>query len=186
MTKRHSNAHWRGALYNALRRASDGVQGFCNWSAANRDRRISPKTLYKRLDGSDPAERMSIEDAELATEFMLRDVVAREGATDWLKALCARFDLVAIEVEPPPAGGSWPCEITAIIEKGFRLNECGGLISGALAQAIADRCVSKQEAEQIVEHAYREIALLLRLCRNVTRAAEGGCAIGIAEEAPDA
>lgn len=183
MTKRHSNGHWRGALYNALRRAADGVQGFCVWAAGNRDRKIALKTLYKRLDGTAPNERMSIEDAELITEYLLRDSAAHEYALDWLKALCARFGLAAIEVDAPPPNGCWPCEITAIVEKGFQLTEKGGLISGVIARAIADRKISPIEADHITELAHAEVQLLLRLVRNVQRAAEtrstvaaaGGC-----------
>ncbi|WP_347815624.1 phage regulatory CII family protein [Achromobacter mucicolens] len=174
MTKRHSSGHWRGALYNALRRASDGVQGFCVWAAGNRDRKIAAKTLYKRLDGTTPNERMSIEDAELITEYLLRDRAADEYALDWLKALCARFNLVAIELDAPPSGGRWPCEITAIMEKGFKLAEQGGLVAGVLGKAIADRRITQREAEDIREHAYAEIQILLRLVRNVERAADEG------------
>lgn len=130
MTKRHSSGHWRGALYNALRRASDGVQGFCVWAAGNRDRKIAAKTLYKRLDGTAPNERMSIEDAELITEYLLRDRAADEYALDWLKALCARFGLVAIELDAPPTGGRWPCEITAIVQKRIRADAAGRLDIG--------------------------------------------------------
>lgn len=185
MTKRHSNGHWRGALYNALRRASDGVQGFCVWAAGNRDRKIAPKTLYKRLDGTAPHERMSIEDAELITEYLLRDRAADEYALDWLKALCARFGLVAIELDAPPTGGRWPCEITAIVQKGFELTQQGGLISGALARAIQDRRIAPREADEITEIAYAEVQLLLRLVRNVQRAADQGVTVRIAEGRDD-
>ncbi|OMG79333.1 hypothetical protein BIZ92_15155 [Achromobacter xylosoxidans] len=172
MTKRHSSTHWRGALYNALRRSADGVQGFCVWAIGNRDRRIAVKTLYKRLDGTAPPERMPIEDAELITEYLLRDVHTKDFALDWLKALCARFGLIAIEIDAPPPGGKWPCELTAILEKGIRLAEQGGLVAGLLGKAIADRRISQREAEDIREHAYAEIQTLLRLVRNVERAAD--------------
>jgi len=185
MTKRHSSGHWRGALYNALRRASDGVQGFCVWAAGNRDRKIAAKTLYKRLDGTAPNERMSIEDAELITEYLLRDRAADEYALDWLKALCARFGLVAIELDAPPTGGRWPCEITAIVQKGFELTQQGGLISGALARAIQDRRIAPREADEIAEIAYAEVQLLLRLVRNVQRAADQGVTVRVAEGRDD-
>lgn len=185
MTKRHSAGHWRGALYNALRRAADGVQGFCIWAEGNRGRRIAMKTLYKRLDGTSPMERMPIEDAELITEYLLRDAHARDSALDWLKALCARFGLVAIELDAPPPGGCWPCEINAIVEKGFQLTEKGGLISGVIARAIADRRISLREADEIAELAHGEVQLLLRLVRNVQRAAERGVTVQAAEGCRD-
>ncbi len=185
MTKRHSGGHWRGALYNALRRAADGVQGFCIWAEGNRDRKIAAKTLYKRLDGTAPTERMPIEDAELITEYVLRDAHARDHALDWLKALCARFGLVAIELDAPPPNGCWPCEITAIVEKGFQLTEKGGLISGVIGRAIADRKISPREADQITELAHAEVQLLLRLVRNVQRAAETRSTVSAAARCPD-
>lgn len=185
MTKRHSNGHWRGALYNALRRAADGVQGFCVWAEGNRDRKIAAKTLYKRLDGTAPTERMSIEDAELITEYVLRDAHAKDHALDWLKALCARFGLAAIELDAPPPGGCWPCEINAIVEKGFLLTEKGGLISGVIGRAIADRRISAREADEITELAHAEVQLLLRLVRNVQRAADKGVTMRAAESSSD-
>lgn len=185
MTKLHSSGHWRGALYNGLRMAADGLQGFCVWAAGNRDRRIALKTLYKRLDGTSPAERMPVEDAELITEYLLRDVNANPYALDWLKALCVRFGLVAIELDAPPPGGCWPCEITAIVEKGFQLTEKGGLISGVIARAIADRKISPREADELTELAHAEVQLLLRLVRNVQRAAENRSTIAAAENCID-
>ncbi|WP_088155676.1 phage regulatory CII family protein [Achromobacter xylosoxidans] len=185
MTKRHSSGHWRGALYNSLRMAADGLQGFCVWAAGNRDRRIALKTLYKRLDGTSPAERMPIEDAELITEYLLRDAHAQDYALDWLKALCARFGLVAIELDAPPPNGGWPCEITAIVEKGFQITEKGGLISGVISRAIADRKISPREADQITELAHAEVQLLLRLVRNVQRAAEMRSTVAAADRCAD-
>ncbi|MNL61594.1 hypothetical protein D3C87_1855400 [compost metagenome] len=116
---------------------------------------------------------------------MLRDRSADEYALDWLKALCARFGLVAIELDAPPTGGRWPCEITAIVQKGFELTQQGGLISGALARAIADRRIASREADEIAEIAYAEVQLLLRLVRNVQRAAEQGVTVRVAEGRDD-
>lgn len=177
MTKQYSNGHWRGALYNALRQAADGVYGFCEWAAANRGRKLAQKTLYKRLDGSDPSERMPIEDAELITEYLLRDQGMKHCALDWLKALCGRFDLIAIEIDAPPPEGRWPCEITAIMEKGFKLAEHGGAMAGVIGKALADRRISRRDAEDIRAQAHAEIQLLLRLIRNVERAAEEGATL---------
>ena len=177
MTKRYAETHWRGALYNALRAAPDGVAGFCAWAAEFRDRRIAPKTLYKRLDGSDPAERMTVEDAELITEYLDRHCVTRDRARSWIVALAAQHDLAAIELDAPPPAGGWPCELTAIMEKGFTLSEQGGILSGMLAGALRDRHITVREAEEIRGQCHAEIRLLLRLMRNVERAAEQGATL---------
>ena len=178
MTKRHSEMHWRGALYNALRSAANGLPGFVAWAAAHRDRQLKAKTLYKRLDGTDPNERVPIEDAELMTEYMLQDASARTRARDWIKVLAARFDMAAVELEAPPPGGGWPCEVTAIVQKQMKLTEFGGELASLLGAAIEDRQISGREAEQIDLCIDREIAMLLRMKRNVWRAAEtGSCVI---------
>lgn len=178
MTKHYADSHWRGAIYNAVRAAPDGVSGFCAWAAEFRDRKISPKTLYKKLDGSDPAERLAIEDAELITEYLRRHVVTRDRATGWIAALASQFDLAAVELDAPPPGGRWPCEITAIMEKGFTLSEQGGILSGMLAGALRDRRITRREAGEIEAQAYAEIRMLLRLVRNVRRAGEEGLTLG--------
>ncbi|KAG1447933.1 hypothetical protein G6F57_016953 [Rhizopus arrhizus] len=93
-------------------------------------------------------------------------------------ALAARFDLAAIELDAPPPGGRWPCEISAIIEKGFTLQEQGGILSGLLAGALRDRKISPREADAIEAQGYAEIRMLLRLMRNVRRVADEGSTLG--------
>lgn len=178
MTKHYADSHWRGAIYNALRAAPDGVNGFCAWAAEFRDRRMSPKTLYKKLDGSDPAERLAIEDAELITEYLRRHVTTRERSVGWIVALAAQYELAAVELDAPPPGGRWPCDITAIMEKGFTLSEQGGILSGMLAGALRDRRITAREADEIEAQANAEIRLLLRLVRNVRRAGAEGVTLG--------
>ena len=174
MTKRHSNMNWRGAIYNALRKAPEGIQGFCNWATAFRDRTIAPKTLYKRLDGADARERMTIEDAELITEYLMRQDGSRDHARDWIFALGARFDLAVIPLDPGPAGGAWPDEINAILEKALTLGQQHGEMSGLLMEALRDREISVREADEIEAVVHAKIRMLLRLARNVQRAAGTG------------
>lgn len=129
--------------------------------------------------------RLSVDDAELITEYLLRDATVQADALDWLKALCARFGMVAIELDKLPPGGRWPCEITATMEKGFKLAEQGGLGAGVLGKAIADRRISTHEAGETREHAYAEIQTLLGLVRNVERAAERGATLRSVEGCRD-
>lgn len=133
---------------------------------------------YSELDGSDPGERLSVDDAELITEYLLRLSPCQGGARSWIMALAARFDLAAIELDAPPPGGRWPCEITAIVEKGFTLQEQGGILSGLLAGALRDRRITSREADAIEAQGYAEIRLLLRLMRNVRRVADEGSTLG--------
>lgn len=177
MTKRYADTHWRGALYNALRSAPDGIAGFCAWATEFRDRRIAPKTLYKRLDGSDPAERMSIEDAELITEYLRMHLATRSKACAWLDALNARFDRASIELDVPDPGVARSDSLNSIMEKGLTLNQHGGVLSGLLASALRDRQITRREAEEIDLQVHAEIRDLLRLAGKVRRASECGCSI---------
>jgi len=176
MTKRYADTHWRGAIYNALRAAPDGIAGFCAWSAEIRGRRIAPKTLYKKLDGSDPAERLAVDDAELITEYLRMHVATRDRACDWLDALNARFDRASIELDAP-AGAPSGSSLNSIMEKGLTLNQHGGVLSGLLASALRDRHVTQREAEEIKGQVHAEIRDLLRLARKVERAAEQGATL---------
>jgi len=176
MTKRYADTHWRGAIYNALRAAPDGIAGFCAWAAEIRGRRMAPKTLYKKLDGSDPGERLAVDDAELITEYLRMHVATRDRACDWLDALNARFDRASIELDAP-AGAPSGSSLSSIMEKGLTLNQHGGVLSGLLASALRDRRVSRREAEEINGQVHAEIRDLLRLARKVERAAELGCSI---------
>lgn len=181
MTKRYSETNWRGSIYNALRRSSGGIAGFCAWAAACRDRCIHPKTLYKRLDGTNPSERLTIEDAELMTEYMSADIASQATARDWIIALAARFELACIPIDAPPAGGGWPCEITAIFEKHLTLSQQHGQMAAVLGDAVRDKRIDPGEAEAIKALAHEKIRMLLRLVRNVERAAETGETLGQAE-----
>lgn len=170
MTKRYSNVSWRGALYNALRATGDGVAGFSAWAGEFRDRQLSAKTLYKKLDGSDARERVAIEDAELITEYVLRSVAARDQAFNWLRALGSRYDLAVIEIDAPPPGG-WPNEVAAIQDKAMQLTEYVGGLMGELRTVLSDSNVTPAEADNVSEKIAAAVHILLRIDRNVRRAA---------------
>jgi len=174
MTKRRSvSTSWRGALFTALTATQGGIAGFSAWAAAVRGRRIAESTLYGRLDGSRPGERVPIEDAELITEYVRADVGARHLAVDWLRALAARFGLVVLEVGELPPGGCRKADIERLIAKCVDLFERGGRVSGVVSRSTADGDINAQEADEIVAAIDDGVELLLRARALVLRTQEG-------------
>lgn len=169
MTKRRTTTSWRGALYMALAATQGGVAGFCAWAGALRGRTLAESTLYKRLDGSYPGERIPIEDAELITEYVLSDVNGRQFAHDWIRALGNRWGLVIIDVDGtehvlPPS-----CDLELLVSKSMKLFEEGGRLAGLISRASADRQICREEGAEIVGAIDAAIALLLRARRLVCR-----------------
>lgn len=173
MTKRRSiSTSWRGALFNSLRATQGGIAGFCAWAAELRGRRVAESTLYGRLDGSRPGERVPIEDAELITEYVRADANAHEMALDWLRALAARFGLVVLEVGDLPPSGCRKSDIQRLISKCVELFERGGQVSGAISRGAADGDITSQETDEIVGAIDDGIELLLRARALVLRTQE--------------
>ncbi|NYT25365.1 hypothetical protein H0A73_17330 [Alcaligenaceae bacterium] len=174
MTKRRSiSTSWRGALFNALTATQGGIAGFCAWAFAMRGRRIAESTLYGRLDGSRPGERVPIEDAELIAEYVRADAGAKDMAVDWLRALAARFGLVVLEVGELPPGGCRKTDIDRLIAKCVELFERGGRVSGAISRSTADGDISSLESDEIITAIDEGIELLLRARALVLRTQEG-------------
>ncbi|GAA5231774.1 hypothetical protein FOZ76_14575 [Verticiella sediminum] len=171
MTLRRTNTSWRDALFNALRATHDGVAGFCNWASAHRDRTIADSTLYKRLDGKYPGERVPIEDAELITEYVMRDANARHKALDWIAALAARWNLIVIAVDPPRPVGDLAADLRAIVDKVARFFEKGGRLAGVVNQATADGHLTGAEVDEIEEHIDLVVRHLMQMKVKVRRAA---------------
>ena len=167
MTCHYSSADWRDVLYNTVRRASGGVVAAATFLTKRRARSIHSETLRTRLRGLD-GEWINLEMLELLTEWMQdhRD----PQALDWLKALCQRFGMVAMELPPPPAGG-WECEIEAVNRKLLQLNVEGGTLTALGMKATQDKELTRREAEEMSVQIMAEVELLLRLNRNICRAA---------------
>lgn len=171
MTKRRNSTSWRGALFNALSSTADGISGFCAWAGHHRNRTIAESTLYKRLDGSYPGERVPIEDAEIITEYVLRDAHAKGMALDWLVALAARWNLILIEIDPPTPDGELNVELAQIVDKAMRLFEKGGRLAGTVNRSTADGELTPREADEINEQIDLIVRHLMRMKCKVARAA---------------
>lgn len=167
MTCRYSSADWRDVFYNTVRRASGGVVAAAEFLTKRRERSIHSETLRTRLRGVD-GEWINLEMLELLTEWMQdqRD----PQALAWLKALCHRFGLVAMELPPPPAGG-WSCEIEAVNKKLLQLSVAGGTLTALGLEYTQDKKLEPHEAEKMDAQIMDEVELLLRLRRNIRRAA---------------
>lgn len=167
MTCHYSTVDWRDALYNSVRKAAGGVKAAAGFLTERRQCSIHPEHLRTRLRGVD-GDSISMEMVELLTEWM-QD--ARDPqALSWLKALCHRFGLVAMELPPPPAGG-WACEIEAVNHKLLQLNVEGGTLTALVMKATKDKELTRREAEEMSTQIRAEVELLLRLERNICRAA---------------
>lgn len=167
MTKRLLLTNWLDVLYNAVRKAPGGTGTAAQFLTERRGATISEEGLRSRLtrtDGKTPTG----EQLELLTEHLVE--TRQLQALDWIKALAARFGLVAIDIPPAPAGG-WDCEITAINDKVMESTVLGGTLAAIAQRVLADKRVTVPEADEMSAQIRAEIQLLLRLDRNVRRAA---------------
>lgn len=174
MTKRRiPTTNWRDALFNALSATKGGIDGFCSWAGVSRNRRVAPSTLYGRLDGSRPGERVPIEDAELITEYVKADINAHDMACDWIRALATRHGLVVLEVGQLPESACRKTDIDLLLKKCAELFSKGGAVSGAITSSAEDGEITPREADEILPKIDDAVQLLLRARAIVARAAEG-------------
>ena len=169
MTCQRSDIYWRDALYSAVSLAPGNVQAAAAWLSDRRGRSITGESLRKKLRGVE-GESLSMEMAELLTEYLQQFVDTESRATDWIASLGAQFNLMVDYVPPPPPGG-WPDELAAMRNKLLELSELTGKLAGAGREALADRAVSIIEAN-LMQDLSREVrTLCFRFERNVNRAA---------------
>lgn len=167
MTCHLSQTDWRDVVYNTVRNTSGGVVEAARYLTERRGRSIHPETLRARLRGTD-GEWVNLEMLELLTEWMQEKTGSKP--TDWLKALSHRFGMVAMELPAAPEGG-WACEVSAIKQKLLQLNVEGGSLTALGMKVTEDMSISPKEAEAVSAQIMAEVELLLRLRRNVMRAA---------------
>jgi len=173
MTKRRiPSTSWKDALFNALSATKGGIEGFCSWAGTSRNRRIAASTLYGRLDGSRPAERTPIEDAELITEYVKADVHAHDMACDWIRALATRHGMVVLEVGELPPAECKRADVERLLRKCADLFAKGGAVSGAITLSAEDGEITPRESDDILTKIDDAVQLLLRARAMVARAAE--------------
>lgn len=172
MTCRTSALNWIDVLYNSVRETPGGVQAAAAYLTQRRGKSMHPETLRAKLRGLE-GESVSIEIAELLTEWMQEQTASKERALDWLQAFAGRFDL-AVEVVPPAPEGGWADEVGAVQTKLLEINSFMGRLAGTAVRAMADRRIDSDEAQLMIREARSIITMAYRLIRNIARAAAKG------------
>lgn len=168
MTCRRVELHWRDALYNAVSETPGGVAAAAIYLAQRRGKSITRESLRKKLRGLE-GESLSVEMAELLTDWMQEQVGGQQQATAWIQSFGTQFGLAMDDVPPPPDGG-WPDELQAIRDKVLTISQHAGNLAGTTLGALMDGDVSHEEANALTRdlRALRQIAH--RMERNVLRA----------------
>lgn len=112
MTCRTSSINWLDCLYNAVRKTPGGVIEAAKWLTDRRGKSMHPETLRSKLNGTE-GESVTIEIAELLTEWMQQKAGGSEYALEWMQALAGQFGM-AVDLVPPAPEGGWPDEIAAV------------------------------------------------------------------------
>lgn len=172
MTCRTSNLSWLDVLYNSVRKTPGGVVDAAAYLADRRGKTMHPETLRAKLRGLE-GESVSIEIAELLTEWMQEKAGGSEYALEWMQALAGQFGMAVDEVPPAPEGG-WPDEIAALQLKLLEITTRVGRLTGTAVDAMEDRQIDSDEAALMVSEARALRTMAHRLERNVARAAAKG------------
>lgn len=170
MTCQRSDIYWRDALYSAVSQAPGNVQAAAAYLKARRGKAITGESLRKKLRGLE-GESLSMEMAEMLTEYLQQFVDTAELATDWIASLGGQFHLMVDFVPPPPEGG-WSDELEALQHKLLQLHAMTGRLSGTTLEAVADGDLSVTEADEMQDLARSIRTLCFRLERNACRAAK--------------
>lgn len=172
MTCRTSPLNWLDVLYTDVRKTPGGVQAAAVFLADRRGKSMHPETLRAKLRGLE-GESVTIEIAELLTEWMQEQAGGAERALGWMQALAAQFGMTADVLPPAPEGG-WADEMGAIQMKLLEITSRVGKLSGTAVEAIADSQITNAEAEQMIAEIRALRTMANRLERNVARAAAKG------------
>lgn len=172
MTCRTSALNWLDVLYTSVRKTPGGVVDAAAFLADRRGKSMHPETLRAKLRGLE-GESVTLEIAELLTEWMQEKAGGNDYALDWMQALAGQFGMAVATVPPPPEGG-WADEIGAIQTKLLEITTRVGRLSGTAVEAMTDSHIDSDEAKLMVEEANSLITMAHRLIRNVSRAAAKG------------
>lgn len=170
MTCHYTNTDWLDVLYNCVRK-SGGVVKAAEFLTARRGKSIHPEALRSKLRGVD-GETLSVEMAELLSEWMEETVKGQHRAKDWMQAFAAGHGLHVDYVPTAPAGG-WKDEAAALQSKFLDISMTIGQIAGVTAETVADGAISQSEADKLVPLLRDARVVLHRMERNALRAAKG-------------
>lgn len=172
MTCNYTNTNWLDVLYTDIRQLPGNVEAAARYLTERRGRSIQPQSLRNKLRGLD-GESLSMEMADLLTEQMQENVATQKVATRWIEVYAVSRGLVVIRIPPPPEGGH-SSETRAIVNKVLAIGGEFGKLSSIAMLATEDGVIAESEADELVPIIDEQVELLLRLKRNVIRAAEGG------------
>ncbi|MFK3846634.1 phage regulatory CII family protein [Stenotrophomonas sp. NPDC078853] len=172
MTCRTTSLNWLDCLYNAVRKTPGGVNEAAQWLTDRRGKSIHPETLRAKLNGSE-GESVTIEIAELLTEWIKKHAGGAEYALEWLQALAAQHGM-AVDVVPPAPEGGWADEIGALQTKLLEITSRVGRLSGTAVHAMADQRIDSEEASLMVSEVRALRTMAHRLERNIARAVGKG------------
>ncbi len=103
MTCRTSALNWLDVLYNSVRKTPGGVVDAAAFLADRRGKSMHPETLRAKLRGLE-GESVTLEIAELLTEWMQEKAGGNDYALDWMQALAGQFGT------PAPCGRLAPLQ----------------------------------------------------------------------------
>jgi hypothetical protein len=172
MTCQRSDIYWRDALYNAVSQMPGNVRAAAAYLTERRGKTIAAESLRKKLRGLE-GESLSMEMAEMLTEWMQELSAGQALATCWIQSLGAQFELAMDFVPPAPEHG-WPDEVAAMQAKLLHVAKHAGRLSGVALEALDDAHLSLQEADLMVDELQAIRTMCHRLERNVRRAAAKG------------
>ncbi|MYZ41398.1 hypothetical protein EYW45_00260 [Achromobacter sp. KS-M25] len=166
MTCRYSNTNWLDVLYMSVRRTKGGVADAARFLTERRGKSIHPESLRAKLKGDDDA--ISVEMAELLSEWMEEKEGGAEYANDWIQALAGSRNMAIDNVPAAPANG-WPCEITALQSKVMNVAALAGKVAGTTAASLEDGDLSAAEVDALVEDLRDLRTMAHRAERNAVR-----------------
>lgn len=146
MTCYYSDADWRDVLYTTVCNTDGGVVDAARYLTERRGRSIHPETLRTRLKHKD-GQAISMEMAEMLTEWMESKADGQANALNWLHALNGRFGLSATRHEAAPATDA--CLLQSIQAALIGKTIEHGSLASEIAQAVADGRISEREADAI-------------------------------------
>lgn len=161
MTCRTHSMSWLDVLYNDVRRTPGGLVDAATFLATRRGKSLHTETLRCKLAGRE-GESVTLELAELLTEWMQEKAGGSAYAHDWLRALCAQHGLQA-DVVPALEPMDIHAQVGRISTAVLRLTALAGQVSGATADALSDGRLTATEASDLVAAARDVRALAMQV-----------------------
>lgn len=146
MTCYYSTADWRDVLYTTVCNTDGGVVDAARYLTERRGKAIHPETLRTRLRHRD-GQAISLELAEMLTEWMETKANGQGHALDWLHALNSRFGLSATQHTTDDTADECLLQTIQTALNGKAVDY--GSLASVVVQALADQRISQQEADAI-------------------------------------